>query len=104
MSLFLVFASFAEIDLLLVHYFIYKSAVKFLGVANPSAITALKIGLGLLSASFLIASFAAYRYFNAISRVLYTAASGWLAFAYSLFFASLLLWLVFAVFKLVGTS
>ncbi|MCL5666153.1 MAG: metallophosphoesterase [Patescibacteria group bacterium] len=96
----LIFIFTTQILLFLLHFFLYKSMVRFLGVVNPAYLGALRIILGLLSVSFMAASLAAFRYFNAATRAGYALAAGWLGMVYSLLLASALLWLVFAVTKI----
>ena len=57
----------------------------------------IKLGLGLLSVSFIVASLLAFRYTNAALRAFYRAAAVWLGLLTFLFVAAVSSWIVFGV-------
>jgi uncharacterized protein len=63
-----------------------------------------RLGLGLLSVSFVGASLLAFRYTNAAVRAFYRAAAVWLGLLSFLFLASILSWIVLGITHLVGFS
>jgi len=88
--------------LCLIHLFLYETwAFSPAGGDTPGAFW-IKIGLGLLSVSFVAASLLAYRYTNAPLRAFYRAAAVWVGMLTFLFFAAVFSWIVFGVARLVG--
>jgi hypothetical protein len=61
-----------------------------------------KLFFGLLSMSFVTASLLAFRYTNAVVRVLYRAAAVWLGLVSFLFLAALSSWIILGVSRLTG--
>ena len=62
----------------------------------------IKLGLGVLSVSFVAASLLAYRYTNAPLRAFYRAAAVWMGMLTFLFFAAVFSWIIFGAARLAG--
>src|SRR4030065_1420248 len=87
---FVLFISIVQSILFLGHWFLYRTLVRFFGVAGPVKLLTLKVVLGLLSVSLVLTSFLAFRYSNFLIQCLYTAAASWLGIVYLLILASIL--------------
>src|SRR5580704_6439027 len=88
--------------LFLTHFFLYETWT-FSTVGNELATTLwVKLSVGVLSLSFLIASLLAFRYTNAILRVFYRAAAVWLGLLTFLFVAAAGSWVIFGLTRLAG--
>jgi predicted MPP superfamily phosphohydrolase len=88
--------------LFLIHLFLYETwAFSSAGGNTPGALW-IKLGLGVLSVSFVAASLLAYRYTNAPLRAFYRAAAVWMGMLTFLFFAAVVAWIIFGVARLVG--
>ena len=97
---FLILVGSVQTILLLGHWFLYRTLVRFLGMAGPSRLLALKVALGLLSISLVVTSLLAFRYYNLFVRCLYTAAVSWLGVVYLLMIAATLAWISYGLAKL----
>jgi predicted MPP superfamily phosphohydrolase len=88
--------------LCLIHLFLYRTwSFSPTGGAIPGAFW-IKLGLGVLSVSFVVASLLAYRYTNAPLRAFYRAAAVWTGMLTFLFFAAVFSWIIFGVARLLG--
>src|SRR5277367_3044657 len=88
--------------LVLIHLFLYETwTFSSAGDATLGAFW-IKLGLGILSVSFVAASLLAYRYTNAPLRAFYRAAAVWMGMLTFLFFAAVSSWAVFGVARLLG--
>jgi len=88
--------------LCLIHVFLYKTwTFSPSGDATPGAFW-IKLGLGILSVSFVAASLLAYRYTNAPLRAFYRAAAVWMGMLTFLFFAAVFSWIIFGIARLAG--
>ena len=84
------------------HFFLYETWT-FSPAGNDAAGPLwLKVGLGVLSVSFLAASLLAFRYTSATLRLFYRAAAVWLGLLSFLFLAAVSSWVVFGVTLLAG--
>jgi len=84
------------------HFFLYETWT-FSPAGNAAAGPLwLKVGLGVLSVSFLAASLLAFRYTSAALRLFYRAAAVWLGLLSFLFLAAVSSWAVFGVTLLAG--
>ena len=88
--------------LFLVHIFLYETWTFSAAGNNLPSTSLLKIVLGALSVSFLVASVLAFRHTNAVLRVFYRIAAVWLGLVSFLFFAAALSWIVFGIALLAG--
>ncbi len=79
------------------HWLIYKTVVRFLVITDPKVLLTLKIGLGVLSVCFVLASLISFRYYNKATQIFYTLSAGWLGFFYFLFLAICLFWIIFGL-------
>jgi uncharacterized protein len=96
------FVAVVQSLLCLIHLFLYKTwTFSPAGDATPGAFW-IKLGLGILSVSFVAASLLAYRYTNAPLRAFYRAAAVWMGMLTFLFFAAVSSWIIFAVARLAG--
>jgi uncharacterized protein len=88
--------------LFLIHIFLYKTWIfSPAGGDTPGAFW-IKLGLGILSMSFVAASLLAYRYTNGPLRAFYRAAAVWMGMLTFLFFAAVFSWIIFGVARLAG--
>src|SRR5580658_7668503 len=88
--------------LCLIHLFLYKTwTFSPAGGDTPGAFW-IKLGLGVLSTSFVAASLLAYRYTNTPLRAFYRAAAVWMGMLTFLFFAAVFSWIIFGVARLAG--
>jgi predicted MPP superfamily phosphohydrolase len=97
---FVLFISIVQSILFLGHWFLYRTLVRFFGVASPAKLLTLKVVLTLLSVSLVLTSFLAFRYSNLPIRCLYTAAASWLGILYLIILASILCWIFYGLAKL----
>ena len=98
---FILFISIVQSILFLGHWFLYRTLVRFFGVAGSAKLLALKAALGFLSVSLVLTSFLAFRYSNLLIRFVYTAAASWLGVLYLFILASALCWIFYGVAKLI---
>src|SRR5579871_5270479 len=96
----IIFVSIVQSVLFFGHWFVYETWTSFWGM--PASPLKLQITMGLLSISFVIASWQAFQYFNPLVRLLYKAAVVWLGFASFFFFASWACWIVYLAGRLFG--
>src|SRR6476660_6013749 len=89
--------------LLLAHFFIYETWT-FSTTGAVAGVQWVRLGLGLLSVSFVAASLLAFRYTNAALRVFYRAAAAWLGLLTFLFLAAASSWGVFGIARLAGRA
>src|ERR1700734_2317415 len=90
--------------LFLIHLFLYKTwTFSPAGGDTPGAFW-IKLGVGVLSVSFVAASLLAYRYTNAPLRAFYRAAAVWMGMLTFLFFAAVFSWIIFGVARLLGQN
>jgi predicted MPP superfamily phosphohydrolase len=97
---FVLFISIVQSILFLGHWFLYRTLVRFFGVAGPAKLLTLKVGLGLLSVSLVLTSFLAFRYSSLLVQCLYTAAASWLGILYLFILASIFCWIFYGLTKL----
>jgi predicted MPP superfamily phosphohydrolase len=97
---FILFIGIVQSILFLGHWFLYRTLVRFFGLASPAMVLTLKVTLGLLSVSLVLTSFLAFRYFNLLVRCLYTAAASWLGIFYLFIIAAILSWILYGLSKL----
>src|SRR5271163_5359105 len=88
--------------LCLIHLFLYKTWTFSPAGGNTRGAFWIKLGLGVLSVSFVAASLLAYRYTNAPLRAFYRAAAVWMGMLTFLFFAAVFSWIIFGVARLLG--
>jgi len=79
--------------LLVAHWALYKTIVRFFSLENQVVILYLKIILGILSVTFVLASYLSFYYSSLPVRVFYNLAADWLGFLYLFLIASIILWL-----------
>jgi predicted MPP superfamily phosphohydrolase len=98
----MVFIVIIQSVLFLTHFFLYETWT--FAPTGGRAVGALwiKLGLGLLSVSFVAASLFAYRYTNAGLRAFYRVAAVWLGLLTFLFLAAVSSWLVLGLGRLAG--
>ena len=97
---FVLLISIVQSILFLGHWFLYRTLVRFFGVAGPVKLLTLKVVLGLLSVSLVLTSFLAFRYSNFLIQCLYTAAASWLGILYLFILASVLCWIFYGLARL----
>jgi predicted MPP superfamily phosphohydrolase len=88
--------------LCLIHLFLYATWTFSPAGGDTSGAFWIKLVLGFLSVSFVVASLLAYRYTNAPLRAFYRAAAVWMGMLTFLFFAAAFSWIIFGVARLVG--
>jgi hypothetical protein len=97
---FVLFVGIVQSILFLGHWFLYRTLVRFFGLANPSVLLTMRLGMALLSVSLVATSFLAFRYSNLLVRCLYTGAASWLGIFYFLILAAILAWILYGLGKL----
>jgi predicted MPP superfamily phosphohydrolase len=97
---FVLFISIVQSILFFGHWFLYRSVVRFTGVASPAKLLTLRLVLGILSISLVSTSFLAPRYSSLLVRGLYTVAASWLGVLYLFILASILCWAFWGLAKL----
>src|ERR1700686_4241150 len=91
------FIAVVQAILFLAHFFLYKTwAFSPTGSEIPGALS-IKLGLGLLSVSFVAASLLAFRYTNAALRLFYRAAAVWVGLLTFLVVAAASSWIIYGV-------
>src|ERR1035441_1452241 len=80
--------------LCLAHLFLYATLVDFWLPLSPSALLGLRVGLALLSVSFIIAALLGFRLSNWIVALLYQIAAVWFGPLDFLFVAACLCWVI----------
>jgi uncharacterized protein len=88
--------------LFLTHFFLYETWTFASGGSGASGPLWLKLLLGMLSASFLVASLLAFRYTSGPLRVFYQASAIWLGLLSFLFLGAVFSWITFGVALLAG--
>jgi len=88
--------------LLLAHWFLYETWVAFHPSLDAATVAGLRVVFLLAAVSFVIASFLAWRYFNAAVRVYYTICAVWVGFMTFCLFAAAGCWIVLGVVRLAG--
>ena len=97
---FVLFFGIVQTILFVGHWFLYRTLVRFWGLANPSVLLTTRVGMALLSVSLVPTSLLGYRYFNLPVRYLYTGAASWLGIFYFLILAAILAWVLYGVGRL----
>ena len=97
---FVLLISIVQSILFLGHGFLYRTLVRFFGVASPAKLLTLKVVLTLLSVSLVLTSLLAFRYSNFLIQCLYTVAASWVGILYLLILASILCWVCYGLAKL----
>jgi len=97
---FVLLISIVQLILFFGHWFLYRTVVRFSGVAHPAKLFTLRTVLALLSVSLVTTSLLAFRYSNLLVRGLYTMAASWLGILYLFILASILCWTFYALAKL----
>ena len=95
--LFILFAFLAQTILFLTHWFLYKTAVRFIFAASPAALPALKIFLGVMSLTFVAASLLSSRYSALPARFFYIVAVFWLGLLLYFSLAAAFCWLAYGL-------
>ena len=95
-----VFIAVVQTVIFLAHFFLYKTWA-FSSPASAER-TWLKLGLGVLSVSFVTASLLAWRYTNPLLRLFYRVAAVWLGLLTFLSLAAVVSWLVLGVATVAG--
>ena len=98
----LAFLAIFQVILFLTHLLIYETWTFSTSLNSFAQSPWLKIALGILSLSFLVASLLAWRYSGTVVRAIYKVAAVWLGFLSFLFVAALISWLAFAVVQVFG--
>jgi predicted MPP superfamily phosphohydrolase len=88
--------------LLLAHWFLYETWVAFHPSLDAATLVILRIVFPVAAVSFVIASFLAWRYFNAVVRVYYTICAVWVGFMTFCLFAAAGCWIVLGLVRVAG--
>jgi len=88
----------------LTHFFLYKTWTFSATGSDAAGPVWLKLSLGVLSVTFVVASLLAFRWTNAALRVFYRAAAVWLGLLSFLFVAAVSSWIVFGLGRLLGLA
>jgi len=81
--------------LLLAHWFIYSTWIRFRAVPDPPGVSTLQVVVGLLAVSFVAASLLAFRSTAPVVRFFYKLAALWLGTVNFLFLAACVCWVVY---------
>src|SRR5258708_28666150 len=96
------FVAVIQSVLFLTHYLLYETwTFSPAGSKTPGAFW-IKLVLGFLSVSFIVASLLAFRYTNAALRAFYRVAAVWMGVVSFLFLAAVACWIIFGVARLAG--
>lgn len=87
--IFIVILLFIQIILFGAHYVLYKGIIDVFSIKNDAILLLLKVVLGVLSISFLIASLIGSKFYNLFTQIFYTSAAIWLGILLYLFLAVL---------------
>src|SRR5580698_8600025 len=98
----LVFIGVFQAVLFLTHFFLYETWTFSPGQSAVSGPLWLKLIVGVLSVSFLVASLLAFRYTSGALRLFYRGAAVWLGLLTFLFVAAVSSWVVFGVTRTAG--
>jgi hypothetical protein len=96
------FIAVIQVVLFLAHLLVYETWSISLGGSGQAPAAWLRIGVALLSISFVAASLAAFRYTNPLLRGFYRIAAVWLGLLSFLFFAAMFSWVIYGVAALAG--
>src|SRR6202044_1121172 len=99
---FITFVSLIQATLFLAHFFLYETWTFSSGASGALSGFGLKLGLGLLSVSFVGSSLLTFRYHNAVVRGLYKVAAVWLGLLSFLLFGAIGAWIIYAAGMLAG--
>lgn len=95
---FIIFVAVIQSILFMGHWTLYETWT----FSSGSPGLRLRVALGILSISFIGSSLLAFRYTNAVVRVVYKTAAIWLGLLSFLFIAALGSWIVFGISRIVG--
>src|SRR5713101_50637 len=96
------FIAIVQSVLFLTHLLLYKTWTFSPAGNDTPGVFWIKLVLGFLSVSFIVASLLAFRYTNAALRTFYKAAAIWVGLLSFLFIAAALTWIIFGVTRLAG--
>ncbi len=96
------FIAIVQSVLFLTHLVLYKTWTFAPAGNDTPGVLWIKLVLGFLSVSFIVASLLAFRYTNAVLRVFYRAAAIWVGLLSFLFAAAVSSWIIFGVAQLAG--
>src|ERR1700685_3514763 len=88
--------------LFLTHFFLYETWTFSPGGSGIGESRWIKLTLGLLSLTFVVASLLSCRYTNAVLRTFYRGAAGWLGLLTFLFLGAVSSWIIFGLARLAG--
>ena len=93
-----------QLILLVAHWFVYQTWMSFRPDPDPPGATALQLSMFVLSLAFVGASLLAFRYSNALVRLLYRIAATWLGFFNFFFLAAATSWVLYFGFRMLGVA
>src|SRR5271170_6308373 len=96
------FIAVIQTVLFLTHFFLYETWTFSPGQSDAAGPLWLKLIVGALSVSFLLASLLAFRYTSAALRFFYRGAAVWLGLLTFLFVAAVSSWVVFGIARAAG--
>jgi uncharacterized protein len=99
-----VFIAVIQAILFLSHWFLYETWTSFAGGNSSLHNPGLAVALGLLSVSFVTASFVAFRFSNPLARFFYTISAAWTGFLIYLVLAAFVCWLVDLIARIAGIA
>src|ERR1035438_4018354 len=88
--------------LFLTHFFLYETWTFSPGGSGIAESRWIKLTLGLLSLTFVVASLLSFRYTNAVLRTFYRGAAVWLGLLTFLFLGAVFSWIIFGLARLAG--
>ncbi|MCU1271930.1 MAG: hypothetical protein JWN74_3224 [Acidobacteriaceae bacterium] len=96
------FIAIIQSVLFLTHLLLYKTWTFSSTASDTHGALWIKMVLGLLSISFVVASILAFRYTNAVLRAFYRTAAVWMGLLSFLFIAAVFSWVIFGFARLAG--
>src|SRR6266852_7475918 len=100
----LAFIAIIQSVLFLTHFFLYETWRFSPAGSHTHVALWIKLDLGFLSVSFVVASLLAFRYTNAALRAFYRAAAVWVGLLTFLFLAAVSSWIIFGIAQLAGLN
>ena len=98
----LYFIIIIQIVLLLTHYLVLSSIVSFLGLTGTTFLISLGVIFFLLSISLVVSNVIAWKYYNVLTRIIFTLSAMWMGLFLYLFFASIISWIIYLIVIILG--
>lgn len=90
--------------LLLTHFFVYKTSVKFLAITRENHLLVTKLLFFILPLIFIVVSMLSQWYFNPLTVFLYRISAVWIGLFMWLFLSSVILWIIFGISRMFNVN